>query len=197
MAENKKLSAPLKKMQDDVLRLRAELTDYNKEKAEMRKVKAQLAVVEGNQSGVSWEYETLLQRIVDAKKERDELRDSLRSAIYEVKQKSNFKGLLLEKKLSALQKVQEEREAQLNEVLSRANLEPTVLGQIKGHVDDVLQRKNMEARRYQSEIARLQALHEQLQMYTKTKLGEYGLSLAELGYEPVDAKFLTQKTLKA
>lgn len=197
MAENKKLSAPLKKMQDDVIRLRAELDDYNVEKAEMRKTKASLVVVEGSQSGVSWEYETLLQRIADAKRERDELRDNLRVSIFEVKQKSSFKGLLLEKKLAALQRVQEEREAQLNEVLSRANLEPTVLGQIKGHVDDVLQRKNTEARKYQSEIARLQALQEQLNAYTKVKFAQYGLAVAELGYEQVNTKSLSQTGVKA
>ena len=119
MTENKKLAAPLKKMQDDVVRLRAELADYNSEKAEMRKTKSSLVVVEGDQSSVAWEYETLLQRIVDAKTERDDLRENLRAAIFEVKQKSNFKGLLLEKKLVALQRVQEEREAQLNEVRVR------------------------------------------------------------------------------
>ena len=84
----------------------------------------------------------------------------------------------------------------------------SVLGQIKGHVDDVLQRKNTEARTYQSEIARLQvhecfhkfknessmclnlnilnqAMQEQLNEFAKRKLQEYGLTIAELGYEPV------------
>ena len=45
MSENKKLSAPLKQMQDDVLRLRSELAEYEAEKAEMRRVKAALLVV--------------------------------------------------------------------------------------------------------------------------------------------------------
>ena len=144
MNENRKLAAPLKRMQDDVLRLRSELEAYRKEKAEMRRVKAALVLVEGSQSTIMWEHETLLQRFGDLKKERDELRENLRSSIYDVKQKSAFRNLLLEKKLAAMQRVQEEREAQLNEVLSRANLEPSVLGQVKGHVEDVLQRKNAE-----------------------------------------------------
>eukprot|EP01036_Dinobryon_divergens_P027392 gene27392-36161_t len=116
----------------------------------MRRVKAALLVVESSQSSVSWEYETLLQRLMDLKNERDELQKNLRASMYDVKQKSAFRGMLLEKKLVAMNRLQEEREAQLNEVLARANLEPSVLGQIKGHVDD-----------------------------------EYGLTIAELGYEPV------------
>lgn len=185
MNENKKLAAPLKRMQEDVLRLRSELEDYRKEKAEMRRVKAALVVVEGSQSTVSWEHETLLQRFADIKKERDELRENLRSSIYDVKQKSAFRNLLLEKKLSAMQRVQEEREAQLNEVLTRANLEPSVLGQVKGHVEDVLQKKNAEARKLQSEVARLQAKQEHLQKSIVEKMAEYGLGVSELGFSPV------------
>lgn len=190
MAENKRLSAPLKKMQDDVIKLRVELDDYHKEKEEMRRVKAALQLVEGQGSTSSWEHETLLQRFEDLKKERDELRGNLLSSLFEVKQKSGFRGLLLEKKLSAVRRVQEEREAQLTEVLSRANLEPQVLGNVRGKVDDVLGRKKAEARALQTEVSRLQALHEQLQLAVKDKLKEFGLGLAELGFEPVEAKKL-------
>eukprot|EP01038_Epipyxis_sp_PR26KG_P011436 gene11436-15323_t len=195
-SENKKLNAPLKKMQEDVLRLRAELDEYKREKAEMRNVKAALLVVEGGQTNVSWEYETLLQRLQDLKKERDELKQNLTASIFDVKQKSAFRGMLLEKKIAALYRVQEEREAQLNEVLARANLEPTVLGQVKGHVDDVLQRKNNETRKYRSEITRLQALHEELQIFTKNKLQEYGLTVDELGYVPVKFGNTNSGTIK-
>ena len=192
MNENRKLAAPLKRMQDDVLRLRSELEAYRKEKAEMRRVKAALVLVEGSQSTIMWEHETLLQRFGDLKKERDELRENLRSSIYDVKQKSAFRNLLLEKKLAAMQRVQEEREAQLNEVLSRANLEPSVLGQVKGHVEDVLQRKNAEARKLQSEVARLQAQQEHLQSAIVDKMAEYSLGVSELGFTPVS----TNDTIK-
>ncbi len=120
------------------------------------------------------------------------MREHLRSSIYDVKQKSAFRNLLLEKKLSAMQRVQEERETQLNEVLSRANLEPSVLGQVKGHVEDVLQRKNAEARKLQSEVARLQAQQEHLQTSVVDKMAEYGLGVSELGFTPIT----TSETIK-
>lgn len=198
--ENDRLTAPLTRMREDVIRLKRELEDYHQEKTEMRKVKAQLAVVETAQSNVSWEYETLLQRLDDLKREKADLEMQLKASIFEVKQKSAFRGMLLEKKLAALAKVQEEREAQLNEVLSRANLEPTVLSQVKGHVDDILLRKNNEARSFQGELMRLTALQEQLHASVEEKLKEYGLTMVELGFEPVkaDAKLLStiQNTLQ-
>ena len=184
----KKLTAPLKRKQEELKQLEVEAASYSKEKEEMLKVKQALGTVEGGQTGNVWEYETLFQRFQDLKAERDELREQLFASMFDVKQKSGFRGLLLEKKLAAMHKVQEEREAQLNEVLARANLDPSVLGQVKGHVDNVLHRKNAEARVLQSELSRLKALHEQLQACMATKLREYGLTVVELGYDPTSAK---------
>ena len=59
--------------------------------------------------------------------ERDELYRKFVKAIHEVQQKSNFKNLLLEKKLGSLADTLEKKEAQLNEVLSASNLDPTAL----------------------------------------------------------------------
>ena len=63
-------------------------------------------------------------------------------AIHEVQQKSNFKNLLLEKKLSALADTLEKKEAQLNEVLSASNLDPTALTVVTRKLEDVLDSKN-------------------------------------------------------
>ena len=59
--------------------------------------------------------------------ERDDLYKKFVKAIHEVQQKSNFKNFLLEKKLGALADTLEKKEAQLNEVLSASNLDPTAL----------------------------------------------------------------------
>ena len=186
MQENRKLSAPLKKMQEDVVRLRAELESYRAEKEEMRVVKSQLVVVEEECSHVEWEYEVLLQRYEEIKRERDELRRHFLSSVYDVKQKCGFKSLLLEKKLAAVERVREEREAQLSEVLARANLQPSALGNGSGadDVEDVMHLKNEETRKLQSEVVRLQALQEQLRRAVFKKMGEYGVAPSELGYTP-------------
>lgn len=196
MQENKKLSAPLKKMQEDVVRLRNELEDYKNEKAEMKRVKASLVVVEEEWSTVNWEYEVLRQRFEELKRERDELRTHFMSSLYDVKQKSAFKGMILEKKLVAVQRMQEEKEAQLNEVLARANLEPSVLGEVNGSVQDVLHKKNDEARRLQSEVVRVQALQEQLQSAVLEKMREFGLAVEELGFNPKIVGSKTSSTKK-
>lgn len=48
-------------------------------------------------------------------------------AVHEVQQKSGFRNLLLEKKLTALADSLEKKEAQLNEVLTASNLDATAM----------------------------------------------------------------------
>jgi hypothetical protein len=64
---------------------------------------------------------------VQIKKERDELYNKFVKAIHDVQQKSNLKNLLLEKKLGAISDILEKKEAQLNEVLTASNLDPSAL----------------------------------------------------------------------
>ena len=67
-------------------------------------------------------------RFVQIQAERDELYTKFTQAIQEVQQKSGFKNLLLERKLTALTDCLEKKEAQLNEVLSASNMDPMALG---------------------------------------------------------------------
>ena len=57
---------------------------------------------ESELKSLRWEHEVLEQRFAQVQKECDELYGKFVKAIHEVQQKSGFKNLLLEKKLSAL-----------------------------------------------------------------------------------------------
>lgn len=64
--------------------------------------KARLKVRMEELKKLEWEHEVLKQRFEQTQSERDELYGKFVKAIHEVQQKSNFKNLLLEKKLTAL-----------------------------------------------------------------------------------------------
>lgn len=56
-------------------------------------------------------------------------------AILEVQQKSGFKNLMLERKLSVLNDTLEKKEAQLSEVLAASNLDPTALSVVTSKLE--------------------------------------------------------------
>ena len=126
-AENKRLTEPLRKAEEDNTELRRQLVNYQKDKQSLGNAKARIKMVESEARALEWEHEVLEQRFKKTQEERDELYRKFVKAIHEVQQKSGLKNILLERKLGTLADTLEKKEAQLNEVLSASNLDPTAL----------------------------------------------------------------------
>ncbi|XP_031550394.1 dynein regulatory complex subunit 4-like [Actinia tenebrosa] len=187
MAENKRLTEPLQKAREEVEELRKQLSNYEKDKASLASAKARLKVQEEELKSLHWEHEVLQQRFAQTQSERDELYGKFVKAIHEVQQKSNFKNLLLEKKLSALADTLEKKEAQLNEVLSASNLDPTALTVVTRKLEDVLDSKNSAIKDLQYELARVCKAHNDLIRTYEAKLSSFGVPTEELGFRPLES----------
>lgn len=187
MAENKRLVEPLQKARDEVEELRKQLANYDKDKQSLASAKARLKVMEEEYKAQEWEHEVLEQRFEKVQHERDELYQKFVKAIHEVQQKSNFKNLLLEKKLGALADTLEKKEAQLNEVLSASNLDPTALTVVTRKLEDVLDSKNSAIKDLQYELARVCKAHNDLMRTYEAKLTQFGVPTEELGFKPLES----------
>lgn len=187
MAENKRLTEPLQKAREEVEELRKQLANYEKDKASLASAKARLKVQEEELRSLHWEHEVLQQRFSQTQRERDELYGKFVKAIHEVQQKSNFKNLLLEKKLTALADTLEKKEAQLNEVLSASNLDPTALTVVTRKLEDVLDSKNSAIKDLQYELARVCKAHNDLIRTYEAKLQSFGVPTEELGFKPLES----------
>lgn len=187
MAENKRLTEPLQKAREQVEELRKQLANYDKDKASLASAKARLKVQGDALHKLEWEQEVLQQRFATTQGERDELYNKFVKAIHEVQQKSNFKNLLLEKKLGALADTLEKKEAQLNEVLSASNLDPTALTVVTRKLEDVLDSKNSAIKDLQYELARVCKAHNDLIRTYEAKLQSFGVPVEELGFKPLES----------
>ncbi|KAL3860292.1 hypothetical protein ACJMK2_010432 [Sinanodonta woodiana] len=187
IAENKRLAEPLQKAREEVEELRKQLDNYEKDKETLRMTKARLKVTEEDMRALKWEHEVLEQRFEKTQDERDELYRKFVKAIHEVQQKSNFKNLLLEKKLGALADTLEKKEAQLNEVLSASNLDPTALTVVTRKLEDVLDSKNSAIKDLQYELARVCKAHNDLLRTYEAKLNQFGIPTEELGFKPLES----------
>jgi len=120
-------------------------------------------------------------------KERDDLYKKFVKAIHDVQQKSNLKNLLLEKKLGALGDTLEKKEAQLNEVLTASNLDPSALSVVTRKLEDVLDSKNSAIKDLQYELARVCKAHNDLLRTYEAKLAQYGIPVEEMGFKPLES----------
>lgn len=182
--ENKRMSEPYKKAKKDVERLRAELERYKWEKEELRETKARLLVVEDEYRALKWENEVARLRADEVRVQRDKLREKYQATVFDVQQKAGFRHLLLGKKYHSLKQTLEGKEAQLNEVLARANLESNTAGHMRNKVDELLQGKNQNVVALQAELEQVLAAHNQLTRVVQSKMREFGVPVEEMGFEP-------------
>ncbi|TMW57157.1 hypothetical protein Poli38472_003082 [Pythium oligandrum] len=180
--ENKRMSEPLKRALLDVERLRKNIRVYQEERVELRNAKAQLLVLEQEYATLSWEYEVLQQRFAQVQREYDDLNQQFQTSIYDVQQKTGLKNLLLEKKMDAMTMRLEQKDAELNEVLLHAKLEPAIVDRVKGRLQDIMEQKNRDLRDLEKEFANVQRLQQELANAMALKMSEYGLPVDELGF---------------
>lgn len=192
-AENRRLVEPLQRAREQVDDLRRQLANYDKDKQSLANAKARLKVMEEDYKALGWEHDVLEQRFEKTQQERDELYRKFVKAIHEVQQKSNFKNLLLEKKLSTLADTLEKKEAQLNEVLSASNLDPTALTVVTRKLEDVLDSKNSAIKDLQYELSRVCKAHNDLMRTYEAKLSQFGIPAEELGFKPLESTVAHQQ----
>ncbi|KAG5837230.1 dynein regulatory complex subunit 4-like [Anguilla anguilla] len=187
LQQNKTLTEPLQKAKEEVIELQRQMANYKNDKASLAGAKARLKVAEKEIKDLKWEHEVLEQRFSKVQEERDELYQKFTKAILEVQQKSGFKNLLLEKKLSTLTETLEKKDAQLNEVLSASNLDPSAINLVTRKVEDVLDSKNIAIKDLQYELARVCKAHNDLLWTYETKLKSLGIPVEDLGFKPLES----------
>ncbi|RHY54678.1 hypothetical protein DYB34_002007 [Aphanomyces astaci] len=182
--ENKRMSEPLKKALQDVERLRKNIKHYDEDKVALKSAKAELLVLEDQLGSLSWEHEVLTQRFGQVQTEYHTLHGQFQTSIYDVQQKNGLKNLLLEKKLESMGDVLEQKDAQLNEVLAHAQLDPSIAGQVRRRLEDIMEAKNQEVRDLEKELAIVLRLLTDFTKAAEAKLVEYGTPVDELGFSP-------------
>ncbi|GBG32775.1 Growth arrest-specific protein 8-like [Hondaea fermentalgiana] len=181
--ENKRMSEPLKQALQDVERLRGSLEEYTEIKARLSKTKVNLGVVQDQLKALQWENEVLGQRFEMISSERKNLYDQLQSSVFDVQQKTGLKNILLEKKVTLLDRELEKTDGYLSEILKQFNLDPSTLGIVQAKVRDILEAKNAAVSDLSQSITAAVGHHNKMLEAYESKLGEYGIAVQEVGFE--------------
>jgi hypothetical protein len=134
---------------------------------------------------IEWQCEVKKQQFMYLTKEKDNLFKRFNDAIYEVHQKSGLKNLILEKKLETLEEALEVKDAQLNQILSSANINQEDLQNIRASLEEVESLKNDSIREIQQELKKIREAHFNMVKTYEGKLQEFGIPVEELGFDPL------------
>ncbi|GAB0097080.1 Dynein regulatory complex subunit 4 [Sergentomyia squamirostris] len=184
--ENKRLIEPLQAAKAELAELRKKLENYDRDRSALNRTKTRCKTAEKKLNDNKWETEELKMRLEAITAERDCLRGKFEEAVLELQQKAGLKNVLLERKISMMEKETEKREAVLGEVLSVAGMEPQALSI---RVEKLIQIKTDKIQDLHFEIIKVTKKYNELLKYFQQKMESLGIGLTceELEFQPLKA----------
>jgi growth arrest-specific protein 8 len=183
--DKKRLQNPLNAITGEIKKLEGDYKKQERDLAELEILKNQIQKNSTQLEDIEWQYEVKKQQFMYLTKEKDNLFKRFNDAIYEVHQKSGLKNLILEKKLETLEEALEVKDAQLNQILSSANINQEDLQNIRASLEEVESLKNDSIREIQQELKKIREAHFNMVKTYEGKLQEFGIPVEELGFDPL------------
>merc|ERR1712217_346437 len=161
--ENKDLSEPLAKKQEEQRELEERLKSYAKDKMALKNLRAHYKQLEERTTEAKQEYRTTEEKYRKKEKERDDLYKRFQKAVREIARKAELgKNTVLEKKLENLTAQFDEKQAQLTEVLTAAKLDPAIVASVTKKLEQVIGAKNRQIKDLQYQV------HQATKVYNDT-----------------------------
>ena len=153
--ENKRLAEPLARATEEVMALRAELRDSEKDRFALRNAKARLKTMRKDLTEGRRHQRTLERRFEEMEHERDYLYDNFEETVHAVQRRAEYRNQVLDRKLDELKVEFESKMAQVQHAMEAAELDPSVMHMVTQRVDEQIDSHNRAARDLQYAIARV------------------------------------------
>merc|ERR1719265_2327773 len=184
--ENKDLSEPLLKKQEEQRELEEKLKSYTKDKMALKNLKAHNKQLEERIQEAKQEYHGTQEKFRKIEKERDDLYRRFQKAVRDIQRRAELgKNSVLEKKLDVISAQFDEKQAQLTQVLAAAKLDPSVVASVTKKLEQVLGAKNRQIKELQYQVHQCtKSYNDTIRVY-ESKLPSLGIDPEEIGFEVI------------
>ncbi len=183
--ENAKVKVPLDAANKQVKELEIQQSKHNEIKTNLKECLARTKEIEGGIGDLEWEYEVKLQQFQYLEREKQELYNEFHRLVYELHKKTGLRNLILEKKVETILEANETKDAQINQILAAARIDPAELNKIRHSLEEVENSKNFAIREIQNELKKIREAHSNMVKTYEGKLSEFGIPVEELGFDPL------------
>ncbi len=183
--ENAKVKVPLDAANKQVKELEIQQSKHNEIKTNLKECLTRTKEIEGGIGDLEWEYEVKLQQFQYLEREKQELYNEFHRLVYELHKKTGLRNLILEKKVETILEANETKDAQINQILAAARIDPAELNKIRHSLEEVENSKNFAIREIQNELKKIREAHSNMVKTYEGKLSEFGIPVEELGFDPL------------
>jgi len=190
-AKNKQAEGPLKqnrKLRDD---MKYALRQHAKDQMSLANLKLKITSLRDRIRKLEREQEEIDARFANVLQEKKSLEHRFENITLEVKAHAELKNDLLAKRLSDLEDQLEYKETQLQQLIQRAAIDPSVTNQLLMRIQQSIEAKNglVKNLRYSIHHA-TKAYNDAIRVY-EAKLTDFGVPAEELGFQPLESKTST------
>ena len=132
-----------------------------------------------------YKYEVMFQKVTYLDKEHNHYLDKYKSNLHRVEQESGLKNLILEKKLEILEDNLEIKDVQLKELIKKTLIDPSQINQLSATLEEADLMKSETINQLEEELRRIKETHANMIKTYEAKLGEFGIPVEEIGFEPL------------
>jgi len=182
---NDQVQKPLDEAYKMVKELEIEKARHTDIKNNLQECQDRIMDQESGIGDMEWEYEVKLQQMQYLEKEKQELYDEFHRLVYELHRKTGLRNLILEKKVETILEANETKDAQINQILAAARIDPQELNKIRHSLEEVENSKNFAIREIQNELKKIREAHSNMVKTYEGKLSEFGIPVEELGFDPL------------
>jgi len=187
--ENDRLANPLTDAADEVLGLRADLKDVEKDRLALRNARSRLRRLESELAVTRRRKRGLERSFTSLEEERDRLYDGFEETVRAVQGRAEYRNEVLDGKLSTLHAEFEHKTALLHDAMRAARMDPTMVAAVSSHINAALEGKAAEARQLQLAVAQVSKAHNDAVRVMRARAAELGVDVAS-----VDAPLLPAAT---
>ena len=157
--ENMNLNEPLELAKREVAELMQQLHNYEKDKLSLRNTRCRLRALETEFQTLREEHEQLRNKYADVQGDRDSLVGKFEAALREASEVVSDRNTALQQQLTEIVAKTDERDAQLQAVLTAVHLEPAALGTITQGLEDTLEAKSRALKDLHFELRKVEKHH--------------------------------------
>jgi len=167
------------------------LRTHKDDKTALANSRARIQLLEHEIESLKHQHGVKEAKFKKMEQERDMLMEKFEASVHDVRQKTEFRALLLEKRVESLSETLQRKEGQLDEMIETANVGDDQFVDISDQVADLLTAKNAVIENLEYELAKATKAHNDLIRIYQTKMSTAGVPDDELVFEPLPSDTTT------
>ena len=169
--QKKEIEKEYKLLAEETERMRERAEEADKVREELKKAREQIAILEDEKENELIAQEVLSNRFLQLEEERDDLYERFEEAIKDVRQRTEFRGFILEQKIKEMNENLDQKERVLRAQVSRNQVDSSDMSKT---LDNALIDKNARIAQLEDQLKKMHQSYEKMVDMYEAKISKFG-----------------------